>query len=98
MHAKIKRWDLQDIDDKITHMIQKRKPLDRYYSDHPLDAEWRRAQAHVDADIEGLSRDPVASQMAEDMIAEGIGVEERIRRLKTYFIGRQRELDMSREP
>jgi len=79
-------------------MIRKKKPLNRYYSDHPLDAEWRRAQADVDADIEGLARDPVADQLGEDMIAEGIGVEERIRRLKAYFIDRQRELDMSREP
>jgi len=61
----------------------------RYHSTHPDDAKWRIEQAYVDADIEGLSRDPVASQMMEDMIAEGISVEDSIKRLQKYFLDKQ---------
>ncbi|MEL7019602.1 MAG: hypothetical protein AAGL18_12835 [Pseudomonadota bacterium] len=76
-------------------MTNNKSRRSRYHSNHPEDAEWRMAQAHVDADIEGLSRAPVASKMVEDMVVEGIGVKESIKRLKVYFL--QKQADIPRE-
>lgn len=54
-------------------------------SSDPEDAVWRRAQLNVDADIEGLSDDPEAQRLLDDMVRDGVPVEERVSRLKAYF-------------
>ena len=55
------------------------------HSDDPADADKREQQAHIDADIEGLSRDPVADQMVAEMKIQGLSPERRIKRLIAYF-------------
>ena len=63
--------------------------LSRLHSQRAEDVAWRERQAHVDADIEGLSRDPEASQLLAEMKAAGVPVATRIERLKAYFVGRR---------
>jgi hypothetical protein len=62
---------------------QKRR-LSRLHSKRADDAAWRASQAHVDADIEGLSRDMEVSCFVSGMKAAGVPVGERIKRLKAY--------------
>jgi hypothetical protein len=57
----------------------------RLHSKLPEDAAWRKQQAHVDADIEGLARDPQVEQMVAEWKAAGVPVAERIQRLVRYF-------------
>ncbi len=61
----------------------------RLHSNRAADATWRAGQAQVDADIEGLARDPEADRMVAKMDDEGVPIEEQIERLKAYFIGRK---------
>ncbi len=65
------------------------KRMSRLHSKDPADAAWRARQAQVDADIEGLSRDPEADRLAAEMAAAGIAPRQRIERLKAYFQARQ---------
>jgi hypothetical protein len=65
------------------------KRVSRLHSKDPADAAWRARQAQVDADIEGLSRDPGADRLAAEMAAEGVAPRQRIERLKAYFRVRQ---------
>jgi hypothetical protein len=65
------------------------KRISRLHSQNPADAAWRARQAQVDADIEGLSRDPVADRLAAEMDASGVEPRKQIARLKTYFRRRQ---------
>ncbi len=48
-------------------------------------ARERYEQAMVDADIEGLARDPEAEKLSAEMDTQGIPIEEQISRLKVYF-------------
>jgi hypothetical protein len=61
------------------------KRISRLHSKNPADAAWRAQQAQVDADIEGLPRDPEIDQFVSDMTASGVPVREQIERLKTYI-------------
>ncbi|MGD9537104.1 MAG: hypothetical protein AB7P52_05045 [Alphaproteobacteria bacterium] len=56
-------------------------------------AQARYRQAMVDADIEGLARDPGAEKLVEDMRAQGVSVEERIERLKAFFANKEPRAD-----
>ena len=66
-----------------------RQRLSRLHSRRAEDAAWRERQADVDADIEGLSRDPEADRLMADMDAGGVPIDDQIKRLKVYFVGRQ---------
>lgn len=61
-----------------------------FTSTDPEIVAWRREQADVDADIEGLARDEQADKLSAELKAQGLGVEERIARLKQYFIEKSR--------
>lgn len=50
---------------------------------------WCYDQAHVDADIAGLSRDAAAESLMAQMKADGVPIERRIARLKAHFEERQ---------
>ena len=65
------------------------KRVSRLHSKDPADAAWRARQAHVDADIEGLSRDAGADKLVADMEASGVAPRQQIERLKAYFRARQ---------
>jgi hypothetical protein len=52
-------------------------------------------QAQVDADIEGLSRDPEADRLVADMDAAGVPHRQQRKRLKAYFRARQEALDIA---
>lgn len=67
-------------------MTSRPSPL---HSHDPADARWRAEQAHVDADIEGLSRDPAADALVDDLRAKGIAPADRIRALVGYFKSRR---------
>ncbi|KAB2910280.1 MAG: hypothetical protein F9K29_25210 [Hyphomicrobiaceae bacterium] len=67
----------------------KRHRLSRLHSRRAEDAAWRAGQAHVDADIEGLSRDADITRFVADMKARGVPVGERIKRLKSQVAARQ---------
>lgn len=54
------------------------------------EARERYEQALVDADIEGLARDSEAEKLAAQMDAEGVPIEDQIKRLKAYFIEKER--------
>ena len=66
-----------------------RHRLSRLHSRRAEDAAWRASQAHVDADIEGITRDPEVSRFVSDMKAAGVPVTERIKRLKARFVARK---------
>jgi hypothetical protein len=70
--------------------VRSAKPVSRLHSKDPVDAAWRREQAHVDADIEGLSRDPEPERFIADMDAAGIERCEMIKRIKRYFKDRDK--------
>jgi len=53
-----------------------------FTSQDPAAIAWRRAQAHVDCDIEGMRRDPAIEALLAQWDAEGITIAERIARLK----------------
>ena len=61
----------------------------RLHSRCAEDAVWRSQQAQVDADIEGLARDPEADRLMAKMDAAGVSIEDQIERLKAYFIARR---------
>jgi hypothetical protein len=66
-----------------------RKVASRLHSKRAEDAAWRAGQAHVDADIEGVSRDEDLSRFVAEMKASGVPVAERIKRLKHHVATRQ---------
>lgn len=68
-----------------------RQRLSRLHSKRAEDAAWREHQADVDADIEGLSRDPEADRLTAEMDAGGVPIEDQIKRLKAHFVARQRD-------
>lgn len=59
--------------------------IGRLHSKNPIDAAWRAQQAQVDADIEGMHRDPALEQFHAEMKAAGLEPRERIKRLKAYI-------------
>ena len=63
--------------------------LSRLHSRHAEDAAWRAEQAQVDADIEGLSRDPESEQLIAEMDAAGVPYDVQIERLKEHFVARR---------
>lgn len=65
-----------------------RRRHSRLHSKRPEDASWRAEQAHVDADIEGLSRDVELSRFVSGMKAAEVPVGERIKRLKAHVAAR----------
>ena len=77
-------------------MPKSSKRVSRLHSKDPADAAWRAQQAHVDADIEGLSRDAGIDRFVAEMAAAGIAPRQRIERLKAYVRARQQENDMER--
>ena len=72
-------------------MQQARKSPSRFHSDNPADAAWRAEQAHVDADIVGLPRDPDAERLVAEMTAEGVPIERQIERIKAYYVALKAE-------
>ena len=70
-------------------MSRSPKNPSRLHSKNATDAAWRAQQAHVDADIEGLARDPQADRLVAEMDAAGLDPEQQIERLKAYFIARR---------
>ena len=50
--------------------------LSRLHSKRAEDAAWRERQADVDADIEGLSRDPEADRLMAEMDASGVPIDD----------------------
>jgi hypothetical protein len=72
-----------------TAMARSAKPVSRLHSKDPADAAWRAQQAHVDADIEGLARDPDADRLVAEMRAKGIEPRERIKLLINSFKARK---------
>lgn len=66
-----------------------RQQLSRLHSRLAEDAAWRVAQAQIDADIEGLARDPESERFIAEMDAAGVSYEEQIERLKVYFVSRR---------
>lgn len=66
-----------------------RQNSSRLHSQLAEDADWRSQQAQVDADIEGLARDPEADRLMAEMDAAGVPIEEQIERLKTHFVARK---------
>lgn len=48
-------------------------------------AEQRYQQAMVDADIEGLARNPETEKLIKIWQAQGVSISERIERLKQYY-------------
>ena len=70
-------------------MPRRRLPRNPMYSQDADAAAWRSEQAHVDADIEGLARDPEADRMVAEMDASGVPIERQIERLKAYFKGQR---------
>jgi hypothetical protein len=65
------------------------KRVSRLHSKDPADAAWRARQAQVDADIEGLARDPEADRLIAEMDASGVPHRQQIKRLKAYFRARR---------
>lgn len=61
------------------------KHVSRLHSKDPADAAWRAQQAHVDADIEGLPRNPALDRMVVEMRAKGLGPRERINALVNHI-------------
>jgi hypothetical protein len=57
------------------------------WDDDPASIAWRDSQAVVDADIEGLARDPGAEALIKEMDAAGTSFEEQRTRLIAYFRG-----------
>ena len=51
----------------------------------PEGAAFRGQQAMVDADIEGLARDPEVEKFVAEMERNGLSVDEQILRLTAYF-------------
>jgi len=56
----------------------------RFSSQKPEDIAWRGNIAWVDAAIEGIERHPALAQLSEEMDAEGISIEEQIKRIITF--------------
>ncbi len=63
----------------------------RFTEASPQGAAFRRAQAHIDADIEGLANDHGASALMDELRADGVPIKERMQRLGAYL--RQLEAD-----
>lgn len=64
---------------------QAEKPSPSMYGDDPASRAWRAEQARVDADIEGLARDPAAESLLAEMDRDGLSDEEQIERLTAYY-------------
>jgi len=62
-------------------MPRSQKHASRLHSKNPADAAWRAQQAQVDADIEGLARDPELDRQVAALRAQGLGPRERIREI-----------------
>lgn len=63
-----------------------RKPASVSFNDPtPEGAAYRREQAKIDADIEGLADDPGASKLMDDLRAAGVPIEERMECLFSYL-------------
>lgn len=71
-------------------MPRSSKRVSRLHSNDPVDAAWRREQAHVDAAIEGLAHDADIDRLVAEMDAAGMEPRKRIERLKDYIRNRQR--------
>lgn len=65
-------------------MRRSSKPASRLHSKNPADAAWRERQAHVDADIEGMPRDPALDRLVAEMRAKGFTPRERIKALVNH--------------
>lgn len=70
----------------MANLKQRPARLSRLHSKRIEDAEWRAAQAHVDADIEGLARSSEFARFVTDMKRAGVPVGERIKRLKAHVL------------
>lgn len=57
-----------------------------------LEAKRRYDQAMIDADIEGLARDPEAEALVEQWMEEGVPIDERMERLKQFLRSRSDKL------
>jgi hypothetical protein len=60
--------------------------MSRFDSNDPKDVAWRVEQAYVDAEIEGVKRDPALTAFVAQMDADGIDPEEQIRRIITFAL------------
>jgi hypothetical protein len=63
--------------------------VDVMTSMRPEAMAWRAEQAEVDADIEGLARDPGAEALVQQMNAAGIPLDEQRERIRAYFQGKR---------
>ena len=68
---------------------QNPRPSPDLHSDCAADVAWRSQQAHVDADIEGLPRNPETERLLAQWAAEGLTIERKIQRIKAYYAARQ---------
>ena len=66
--------------------MPKQKYVSRLHSNNPDDAAWRAQQAQVDADIEGLARNPETERLLAEMTAEGASTQQKIERIKAYYV------------
>lgn len=69
--------------------LKQRPVRNRLHSKRAEDAEWRAAQAQVDADIEGLSRSSEFARFVAGMKRSGVPVGERIKRLKAHVCAKK---------
>lgn len=60
----------------------------RFSDDTPEARAFRLEQAFVDAEIEGIARDPEAEALLHQLEEDGVSDEERIRRLTAYVKSR----------
>ncbi len=56
-----------------------------FYGEDKASADWRSQQAHVDADIEGLARDPAAEKLVAEWRKAGLSSLEQRTLLIAYF-------------
>lgn len=73
----------------LTTKRPQRTALGWLHSNDPADAALRADQAHVDADIEGMARDPDTARMIAQMDSDGVPIEQQVERLKAHYTARQ---------
>lgn len=67
------------------------KPTVRFNDRSPEGAAYRREQAEIDADIEGLADDAAAARLMDQLRHAGVPIEERLQRLGAYLQSREAE-------
>lgn len=73
----------------------KTEPL--MFANSPEAKAWRRDQANVDADIEGLARNADTEALMQEMTASGLSADEKIQRLHAHVQSKHAEADIAAE-